>query len=463
MAGYYTLGEKKVRPGTYFNRQKVGKSATSGAIDGVVAVLFRASFGPLCSAVQISRGEDYRTYFGEGHTTDAIQRAFDGGASTVIAIRVGTGGTAGSVTLKAGTADVKLTAKYPGAYDLSVTVRTKLTDETMKEVIIYHGTAILEKYEFPVNKTDDVTALKEALAGSKNFAVTGTGTGSLAAVSQAKFEGGEDPTVANSEYSTALSEAEKYYFNTICIDTEEAGVQALLANFLNRIFDAGQFGIACIAEKHTVALEDREAHAKGFNKENVIYLCNAYVDTIDGAIDGYQTAAILAGLVAATPSSQSVTHTTLPGVTEILEPLTNSQIITAEKSGCVVLSTNSDDQVWLDNAITTLINPPADCDDGWKKIRRTRTRYELLYRANTATERLKVDNDTNGQATIISTIQSVGSAMVGEGKLNGITVELDPANPADADYAYFNIGVVDKDSADYIYLNYKFQFNTNVA
>ena len=99
-----------------------------------------------------------------------------------------------------------------------------------------------------------------------------------------------------------------------------------------------------------------------------------------------------------------MTHTVINGFTEILERLTNSQIIDAEKKGCLVLTYNSQKQVWIDNAINTLITPADNQDDGWKKIRRTKTRYELIRRMNVTSDNLvgKVDNDKNGRATVIS-------------------------------------------------------------
>lgn len=41
MAGYFSLGENKIRPGAYFNVQKRGDETNFGAIDGVVAVHFQ--------------------------------------------------------------------------------------------------------------------------------------------------------------------------------------------------------------------------------------------------------------------------------------------------------------------------------------------------------------------------------------------------------------------------------------
>ena len=54
MAGTFIVGETKIRPGTYFNIQKVGENQIVGASDGVVASFFKSDFGPLAEAVEIT-------------------------------------------------------------------------------------------------------------------------------------------------------------------------------------------------------------------------------------------------------------------------------------------------------------------------------------------------------------------------------------------------------------------------
>ena len=83
-------------------------------------------------------------------------------------------------------------------------------------------------------------------------------------------------------------------------------------------------------------------------------------------IDGYQTAARIAGMIGAASANSSLTHTVIRGFSEILERLTNTEIISAEKKGCIVLSYNKAKQVWIDNAINTLVTPADNQDDGWK-------------------------------------------------------------------------------------------------
>lgn len=421
MAGTFILGETKVRPGTYFNIQKKGGNAAAGVMNGVTAVIFRADFGPLNEAIELSAEDGYEGTFGTALTTDAMKEAIAGGAKTIIACRVGNGGTQGSIKLQdsESTDAVSITAKYPGAKDFVVTVREKLSDSTLKECIFYAGTTEFEKVEFTAG-TDEANALVDALASSKNFKaeVIKSGTVTLQNVSQSQFTKGTDPQVTNGDYSNAFKQVEAYEFNTICVDTEDTSVHLLLQSFINRIFDAASLTQAVVAEKHTVDLETREAHAASFNDEKMHYVLNAHVNEQGTEIDGYQTAARLAGMIGAVAANSSLTHTVISGFSEIKEKLTNTEMIAAEKKGCLVLSYNKAKQVWIDNAINTLITPKDNQDDGWKKIRRVKTRFELIRRINTTSDNLvgKVDNDTNGRATVISQLQGVGDAMKEESR-----------------------------------------------
>ena len=464
MAGYFIPGEVKIRPGAYFNVDKIGDDGGFGAIDGVVAVIFKADFGPINSVTVLERDENYADFYGNGGTTDAIREAIAGGAKKIIACRVGgTGGSAATASLTAGTGTVKITAKHFGAMDLSVTVRDKLTDSDRKECIIYTGTTEFERVNF-AKGDDEVAALVEAFSKSKNFVAEGqeSAEGVITNVSQVAFTAGENPVTATGDYSKTFTEVEKYFFNTICVDTEDTAVHALLAAFLERIYEEGQFGIGVVAEKNTKDLEERMEAAEGFDAENMVYVLNSKVSTNDATLEGYQTAALIAGLIAATPANQSVTHTEIERYVTLGELLTNTQVVKAEQRGCLVLSVSPDDKVWIDSGINTLINPADNKDAGWKKIRRVKTRYELLYRANAQADALvgKVDNDVNGRSTIIAKLQKICNDMVQEGKLVQATVTENSTYVADTDNCYFDFDVIDKDSAEHIYLFYKFRFST---
>ena len=468
MAGSYTPGEKKVRPNAYYHIGKKGTGATAGAVNGVTAVLFRADFGPLCTAVEMSSDEDYTDVFGDALTTDAIAQAIAGGAKTIIAVRVGTGGTAATLDLKSSgespAAAVTLTAKYPGAKPLTCTVRKTLADESIKECIIYSGTKQIEKVEFNAG-AGEAGALANAFANSNNFIATvksGQQSKELADVTQTLFTAGTNPTVNTAAYSDALEQTEPFEINTLCVDTEDNAVHLLVQSFMSRMMDVGSLMTAVVAEKKAVDLDTRMTHAAAFNDERMMYVLNASAMYGSTELDGYQTAARLAGMIGSVASSSSLTHTVINGFSWLGEPLSNTKIIKAEQSGCIVLSANKSGQVWIDNAINTLVTPPADRDDGWKKIRRTKTRYELIRRCNTTNDNMvgKVDNDNAGRAAIIGALQSIVDEMVAESKLVSGTVSLNPAYSPNGDSAWFIIDIVDKDSAEHFYTDFLFRFET---
>ena len=154
MAGTFIIGETKIRPGTYFNIQKVGGNQLAGADDGTTAVFFKADFGPLNEVVEIAPGDGYEKVFGTAGTTDAIREVLAAGVKKALCCRVGKGGTVANTKLKTA-GDVppakdalSITAKHPGTKAFSIEVREKLSDTSLKECIIYAGTKEFEKFEF---------------------------------------------------------------------------------------------------------------------------------------------------------------------------------------------------------------------------------------------------------------------------------------------------------------------------
>ena len=282
MAGTFVLGETKIRPGSYFNIQKKGGNVGDGIMNGVTAVIFKADFGPLNTAVELSAEAGYEQTFGTGLTTDAIREAIAGGAKTIIACRVGNGGTQGSVVLKDTEKEEALSimAIYPGEKDFTVTVREKLSDPALKECIFYAGTTEFEKVEFAAGE-GEAKSLADALVLSRNFKAElkeGKDSALLEAVSQSTFTKGTNPQTTAGDYSNAFAQVEPYEFNTICVDTEDVEIHLLLQSFVNRIFNAGSLAQAVVAEKHTVELETRIEHAEAFNDIKMNYVLNAWVD-----------------------------------------------------------------------------------------------------------------------------------------------------------------------------------------
>ena len=473
MGGRYTKGEVKTRPGIYFRETKGGGTELAAAPNGIVGVAFKANWGPLGEVVTVDSPAQIAELFGDDSGSNSnvsiLEDIFRGGASTIKAVRVGSGGTKAAITLKdtASTAVdvVTLTAKYAATRALSVTIKDSLAVTSQRECIIYSGTTVLCKVLFAKGDAGEVEALVAAINASEECVVTASkvaaGNGLLAAVSQVAFTtAGVSPTITSADYSAAFDLLEADTWNTLCVDSNETAVHALVAAFITRANDAGLMGVAVVGEPTTVAYATRKTDAAGFNDCNMVYVLNGF--TLDGeSYEGWKAAAVVAGLIAYTPANESLTHVVINGADGLVGGLTNTQIIECLQSGALVFSMSASGLVWIEQGINTLVTLNANQDAGWKKIRRTKTRYELITRILINSEGIigRVNNDSNGRQTFIAIANGVINQMIAEGKLSSGQTYEDPANPATGDSAWFIIAVVDLDSIEKVYLTYQFSFS----
>ena len=469
MSGTFTIGEKKVRPGAYFRRENRGGVEVVGATNGIVAAVFQSNWGPINTEFDMDQTmlNNISDYYGSGTGPDILKQAFIGGAVTIRAVRVGgDDGVAPSVTLKNATENaVTLTAAYPSDRAFTVSVRTNLiTDQ--RQLVIYDGTDIFETFSFDAG-TNEPQNLVAALASSKNFVaklVSDSITGPLADVTQATMTGGKNPTVTTDSYSKGTDVLERYKWNVLISDSNDAAVHLLLQSFAQTSYNDGHLGMITIAGKKTQDFDERIRLAASYNDEKVTYVLSGWKGSDDKEYDGYLAAARIGGMIAYQPSNSGLTHTVIKNAVELLEPLTNGEIIKAEQKGCIVLTLNDDDQVWIDSAINTLVTPDADQDEGWKKIRRTKCRFELMDRINSTIDKYvgKVNNDADGRATIVATGQKVLNQMIGEKKLfDGAVMREDTNYTAEGDSCWFVIEADDIDSAEHIYMAYRYRFSEN--
>ena len=481
MGIFFTVGEKKVRPGVYQRYENRGTGSIAGAVNGIVAAVYKSNWGPLGAVETIGADEagslTARLGGGTGATTQVITEAFNGGATTVLAVRLGSGGTNGTLPLKDTTdstpADaITLTTKYPGSRSFKVTIREKLGDSTTREFLVTEGDMVREKLEFPVSAAGEVDALIAAINEDSSYftaekASSYAGTGKLALVAEQAITAGTDPTTNTESYSDAFNLLEPYRFNVLVTDSEEVAVHALLAAYIERVYQGGKiecFGI--VAEPVSVDLEDRMDHAKAFNDYNIIYIGGGWTDAQGIRYEGRLAGARMAGMIAAVASNTSLTHTAISGATEVLEMLTDSQYKASIQSGMLTFSTSAEGTVWIESAITTLVTPSGEDDEGWKKIKRAKIRKELMARVSDSVEPLigKINNDSDGQANIITVAKGVCAAMRNEKKiLEGYSVELDESNPPEGDSAWFLIQADDIDSIEKSYFVYGFRYSATAA
>lgn len=469
MASFFIIGEKKTRPGVYLRYENWGKPPVAGVDDGKCAAVFRSNWGPLGQALVLEQYEDIAKKYGDGGengTTAVPLEQFKGGARLVYALRLGTGGTHGSYTIvdAAGDEVIRMTLKYPGSRKLAVAIRPTLADPNTSELLIVEGTEQLEKLTF-ANTENSVDALMEVFGakGSDYFTLTKVkdSTEKLASVDQAEIAGGTDPSVTVASYSKAFEVLESYRWNVMSIDTEDTAIQSVMQLFLNRIYDGGKFTMGVIGEPTTVDFETRLLHASAYNDYQIVYVGNGFTDISGNIYEGWRAAARIAGLIAGTPSNESITRAAITGAVECTELLTNNQHERAIKAGALMFSVSAANTVWVEQGINTLVLPTAKEDEGWKKIKRVKVRFELFQRLNDTVEPLigRINNDPDGRMTVIQVSNGVCQTMVAERKLlAGAHVENDPDNKPEGDSAWFIVYADDIDALEKMYYTFKFRF-----
>ena len=213
-------------------------------------------------------------------------------------------------------------------------MRDSIADDAARECIIYDGTTEFEKVTF-AKGGDEVAALIAALEDSGNFAAVkvGSASGALDTVTQKAFTAGTDPTATIAEYSAGFGVTEQYAQNCIIFDSSDYAVIALANAYVQRMFNSGKNVIGVCGETKDIDVATRMNHAAACNASNMVYVLNGNVEHgIYGTIDGYQTAAKIAGMISGTSCKYSLTHTVLSSITELREKLTNSTVTKAEES-----------------------------------------------------------------------------------------------------------------------------------
>ena len=481
---FYTVGETKTRPGVYNNITSEVSANYAGVRDGVVACVIKSNWGPLDTVTRLSSYADAVSAFGNGGTVGMIKEIFDGGASQVLAVRCGSGGTKGKAELKDSSdsitakTSVTVTAKYVGGREFKYQVKDSI-GSSAKEFIAWDGTKQIEKIIFA--KTGDMTeaqALVEAGKASMYFdfsiaSPSDSATGVVAVTGQDESIKGTDPGMATDgetsmptceEYSNAFILLETREWNVICIDSNDTYAQSLLVSYIERLFNIGKLVFGIVGEpEETVEISVRQDHARAYNNKGVVYVGNGWIDVNGIKYTGYLANARIAGLVASVSSANSLVHTSVTGAVDLIKNISNADYEDCINSGMLMFSISSGGVIWIENANTTLVNPSSNEDEGWKKIKRTKIRYELLNRANETVEPLvgKVNNDTVGQSAILSRLSSLISAMVSESKLlASSSVTLDENNPPQGDSAWYVFNIDDVDALEKVYMKFKFRFSS---
>lgn len=459
MAKTYIAGEQKIRPGIYQRFTNIGLALAAGARDGVNGMVTNASWGPVGVATVHETAKSIRDKYGNDALIQPAIAIKTGGAKKIYIYRpVGSGGAKGAATLSA----AKVEAKYPGARALKVKVQAKPGSSTTKQLLVIEGTTVLETFDFAINETDETAALIAATAKSNYIVVEATGTGAITAA-EVELTGGKNATLTAEDYVNAFYALEPYVYNVLSTDSTDVSVATLMNEYIKEAYDGGKFVIGVAGAPTTVDLETRMATAKAFNNKQLVYFGSGWKNVEGELIQGAEAVNLVAGIISGTPSNEGITHKVISGATECIENLTNAQYEDAITNGLLMLSTGPEGEVWFDSAINTLTTCDTNEDEGWKKIRRVKTRFEAMDRIDRtlAPKVGKINCDKDGVAYIIQSALGVIADMIAEKKLSGGNFYEDPDNPHGGDSAWFIIQLDDIDSMEKIYLHYQFRYSVN--
>ncbi|MDU5945461.1 MAG: phage tail sheath subtilisin-like domain-containing protein [Paenibacillus macerans] len=466
----FVLGEQKVRPDVYVRWHNAGGARIVTGTVGVAAAVVKSNWGPLGEVITIEAG-NVAEKLGSGYGPDTVNEIFIGGASTVLAVRVGTGGSQAKLELDNAVDPavkvVRLLTKYPTTRRLTVTIRDTLEDPASRELLLHEETRQLERLLFTKGANEAAHLVEAVNSGSKFLTAIKLADGSeLDELLDVPLKDGADPTVTGIDYADAFVLLERKFFDTITVDSEDVGVHASLHSFVKRMLsEGGGRLIGVVGEPTSVAFESRKQNAKAFNDFAMVYVGNGF-STASGKLEGAKAAARVAGVIASSAYNASLTHVPMTGSIGVIGELTNAQYKEAILSGMLTFSLNPDGLAQIDYGINTKVTLLADEDEGWKKIRRTRTRYELIDRI-ILTLHPYLGNWTNnddGRAFVITIANGIIQMMIREGGLESGQLIVDPDSPPQGDSAWFRFtDLVDLDSIEKLYMDFGFQFSPQTA
>ncbi|CAH1203934.1 phage tail sheath subtilisin-like domain-containing protein [Paenibacillus sp. JJ-223] len=466
--GTWEQTNRPVLPGLYMNFQAAAASAIQAGSRGTVVVPVKANWGPAGTFVEVGSEAAIGQIFAanaldNGTAYASLKLALLGGPKKLLAYRV-TGETAkaASLVLKDGSdADVlQLTAKYPGdrANGFYVTIQPGVIDNTKHEVRLFEGNKML--YALLTADISAAALAEQINADESNLWITaqavGDGTGTVATVSGAAFNGGVsgNESIANADYIALQAALEGQTFDVLALDhAADASLLASFAAWVKRVRSEGKpvmavFGGSSADDTSASAAQKAAARSLTLNHEGVI---NVGTGVRLGDVDysSAQTSAYVAGLIAGQRLNESTTYAATP-FDDVTRKWTRAEQEQAVQNG-VFIFIHDGRQVKALRGVNTLVTPESGQNNAWKKIRSIRVMDAIntdLQRSAEDSYIGKVNNTEEGRLALISAMKSYLGLLAQSNVIeaSGYDVVLDPA--------YYGDSPVFKPEADQVYLQW---------
>lgn len=450
------------RPGFYANILAAAGDVLVGGERGVVALPVTADWGLLDGITTITRESELIAAFGPstglGTAYYAIREALRGGAAKVLAFRMAGAAAAKATRIlqdaTAGTA-ITVTAKYQGARGnlFRITVVTNAVDGAKKDLQLIENSILLESYTGGTN-AELVAAIN---AGSKYLtAVAGGGT-FVTNVSNAPLTGGNsDLTLLTADWTQALAALEPYNFDVFApVGIVDPTLQATIFAWIKDQRNSGHkiYGVfgADTGESITTAI----TRAATFNHEGVAYLAWGVTDAEGVVRRAADFTSRIAGLIASKGTDVSLTFQPVTGILGIESSPANASVKSGLIGGLLMITSDGVGHFRIEQGINTLTTLTGTQTTAFKKIRVVRVLdviFNALIGGLTGTFIGQVENDEDGQASIIASISAFLETLSAARYIKPeYTIVLDPAFTSVGDKLFLLIGIKPIDSIDYIY------------
>lgn len=233
-------------------------------------------------------------------------------------------------------------------------------------------------------------------------------------------------------------------FNVFVFDSEyNVDQQAATKTWVQKNREEGKHFIAVIGGDATTDVDPTAGIARStLNKDDYI------VNLIEGGVisgvsyTSSEYAAWVAGLIAGTPINRSTTYADVP-LDDVSKRLTRSETEAALAAGCFVFEHNGEKVRVVQGLVTS-----------GKKIRAIRARQAISTDiARTAADNYigKLDNNADGQATLIVAIKAYLETLEASNVLTNPYVGLDPQHASVGDSVFLAISYIEVDSMERIF------------
>lgn len=438
MAGGTFVSYNKVRPGAYINFKGVNTPTITIGSRGVSTLALNLDWGEDGKLIDL-----YSEDMLYGDSLAKVGLVVDDEGAKLLKLiltnsylckvyKLNKGGAKAIATL----GDIVATAKYTGTFGNKIAIVIKTITEGTFEVTTYANGYEVDTQR--VSTVDELVANDYVEFSVKEDVESPT----ITAQAETLLTGGENGTAGSTTYSDYLSLLRTSQWQTLAVtDTSN---NTTVDAFIKEMRDnQGKYVQAVVANYDSA------------DYEGLINVVNGAVIN-DEEVTAAEFTAYVAGMTAGAEITKSNTGTVIEGATEIIDALSDNEIIEGLGKGKFILSLNQQGQVKVEKDINSLHTYSEDRNYTFSKNRVIRTLDEIGSSITDVWETTylgKVSNNDEGRTMFKSSIINYLTELENQGAIqefDSSTVEV--LAGTDIDSVIANISVKPVDSMEFLYM-----------